>query len=445
MTNHSPPASLTTPHFKSLLDQCVHCGLCLPACPTYAIDQTEMDGPRGRILLMNAAADGRIDLQGSFQQHIEQCLGCRACETACPSGVQYGELFEIARTTIADEQPNRGIKADIARATRWFTLRQLLAKPQRLHPIARLLRIYQAIGLSALLRRVRLLPHRLRTMEALLPPLSAASIGHPTTAPAPAIGQKRGTVALLLGCVQDAFLGDVNAATVRVLQRNGYEVHFPKHQSCCGAAPLHIGQAEIARDMARQNIEAFATALGGENGEGAAEDGYIAIINNAGGCGATLKEYGHLLADDPTYAARAKKFAAKVQDIGEFLAANLHVPPTGKIEETVTYVESCHLRHAQGIIQQPRQLLAAIPGLTLIELKTPEICCGSAGVYNILQPEMADEILDAKMDDVAATAASIIVTTNAGCQMQMIRGVREQKINAQVLHLVQLLDQAYTI
>ena len=418
-----------------MLDQCVHCGLCLPACPTYAVYHTEMDGPRGRIMLMGAAADGRIELEGSFQEHIEQCLGCRACETACPSGVQYGSLFEVARTAIEEDRTARGKKGIFAQVGRWFALRQMLAKPSRLHGLARILKLYQTLGLSTLIRSTGLLPARLRTMEALLPPLSTGSGAETYAQPALAIGEKRGAVALLRGCMQDAFLGDVNSATVRVLQQNGYEVHFPKNQSCCGAAPLHMGEAEIARDMARQNIDAFAVATEGEE--------YAAIINNAGGCGATLKEYAHLLADDPAYAARARSFVDKMQDISEFLAENLHVTPTGVIEETVTYVESCHLRHGQGIVKQPRQLLEAIPSLTLVELKSPEMCCGSAGVYNIMQPETADEILEAKMDDVAATFASVVVTTNAGCQMQMIRGVREQKLDAEVVHLVQLLDRAY--
>jgi glycolate oxidase iron-sulfur subunit len=238
-------------------------------------------------------------------------------------------------------------------------------------------------------------------------------------------------VAFLYGCVQDAFLTGVNAATVRVLQRNGYEVHFPPAQTCCGAAPLHVGEGDLARDLARQNLDAF----------GAHE--YVAIINNAGGCGATLKEYAHLLQDDPVYAERARQFVARLKDINEFLADHLHTPPTGRLNRRVTYVDSCHLRHGQKVVRQPRHLLKAIPGVTLVELKQPDMCCGSAGVYNITQPETAGQVLDAKMADVASTQADVIVTTNTGCHMQMIYGVQKAGLKAEVLHLVELLDRSY--
>ena len=417
--------SLQSPEFSTLLDQCVHCGLCLPACPTYSIVHTEMDSPRGRIQLMRAAADGRIDTSGAFQEHIELCLGCRACETACPSGVQYGLLFETARAAIAENQP----QSRTEQVMRWLALRQLLPHRNRLRVMAALLRLYQALGLSALVRKLNFLPAGLQNMEAILPPLTSSTIDY--TQPAPAQGEKRGEVAFLIGCIQDAFLGEVNAATVRVLQRNGYEVHFPRSQTCCGAAALHIGEGDLTRDLARQNVDAYS------------DRDYVAIINNAGGCGATLKEYAHLLADDPAYAERARAFVAKLQDISEFLATHLHNPPTGTVAKRVTYVDSCHLRHGQKVIKQPRQLIKAIPGISLIELQRPEMCCGSAGVYNIMQPAMANQVLDAKMEDIEGTQAEIVVTSNTGCHMQIIYGVRKAGIQAEVVHLVQLLDRAY--
>jgi glycolate oxidase iron-sulfur subunit len=266
-------------------------------------------------------------------------------------------------------------------------------------------------------------------MEGLLPPLSLRYPDY--TRPAPAMGEKRGEVAFFYGCVQDAFLTNVNTATIRVLQRNGYEVHFPQGQVCCGAAPLHLGESDLARSWARRNI----VACSGRE--------YVAILSNAGGCGAALKQYGHLLADDAAYAVKAQQFVARLQDISEFLADHLHQTPAGRLNVRAVYADSCHLRHGQKIARQPRQLLQSISGVTLIELQQPDICCGSAGVYNILQAETAGQVLDAKMADIAATGADVIVTTNTGCHMQLLYGVRKAGLNAQVVHLVELLDRAY--
>lgn len=419
----SPP--LQSAEFKTLLNQCVHCGLCLPACPTYAIFNTEMDSPRGRIQLMHAAADGRIELGGAFQEHIDLCLGCRACETACPSGVQYGRLLEETRHAIATAEPQSRSEQLI----RWLALHQLLPHQGRLRLMARALWLVQKFRVDALAKGLGLVPKPLQPMADLLPPLKLNQLA--TNRPAPAIGAKRGDVALLYGCVQDAFLSSVNAATVRVLQRNGYEVHFPHGQNCCGAAGLHMGETEQAKALARQNIDACR------------DRDYVAIISNAGGCGATLKEYHHLLADDPAYRQQAHDFVAKLQDISEFLADHLHSPPTKPINQRVTYVESCHLRHGQKVVKQPRQLLHAIPGLTFVELQRPDACCGSAGVYNITQAETANQVLDAKLADVKGTGATVVVTSNTGCHMQLIYGVRKAGIKAEVLHLVELLDRAY--
>ncbi|MEM7127990.1 MAG: heterodisulfide reductase-related iron-sulfur binding cluster [Chloroflexota bacterium] len=422
---------LSSPATKSLLNQCIHCGLCLPACPTYAIYHTEMENPRGRILLMRAAAEGRIETDGAFKEHIDLCLGCRACETACPSGVQYGSLLEIARGDMESARVEKGERSTLESLSRWLGLRVLLLKPARLRSLARLLRLYQQLGLSKLTRQLGFLPQSLKDMEELLPPITRNGSNYQR--PAPAKTEERGTVAFLHGCVQEAFLSNVNQATVEVLQRNGYRVIFPKPQSCCGAAPLHIGESELAREMARRNIDALGNKI----------ESVDAIISNAGGCGATLKDYAHLLADDPTYAEQAERFAQKVQDISEFLAERLHVPPTRALTKRVTYVDSCHLRHGQKVVQQPRQLLGAIPGVELIELERPDMCCGSAGVYNILQPSTAEQVLEAKMSDVGAKLPDLIVTTNIGCQVQMIYGTRKSGIEAPVMHLVELLALAY--
>jgi glycolate oxidase iron-sulfur subunit len=291
------------------------------------------------------------------------------------------------------------------------------------------MKLYQVTGVQRVVRKLNVLPKPLRDMEALLPPLPGDYPDY--SKPAPAIGEKRGEVAFLYGCVQDAFLSNVNAASVRVLQRNGYEVHFPLAQTCCGAAQLHSGEHNFTQELARRNID----ACRGRD--------YVAIISNAGGCGATLKEYDHLLADDPLYGPWAKEFVAKLKDISEFLVDHLHNPPTGQVNARITYVESCHLRHAQKVVRQPRQLLNMIPGIEFVELKQPDMCCGSAGIYNIVQPTTANQILDSKLADVAQTRATTVVTTNTGCHMQMIYGVRKANLQAEVVHLVELLDRSY--
>ncbi len=430
MDQQSGRGLLNTPEYNEMLQQCIHCGLCLQACPTYQVLGAETDSPRGRIALIRAASTGLIELEGSFQKHIGLCLACRSCETACPSGVKYGSLVEMARITI-EKNRRPGL---LERLIRWAALRQIMPHITRLIIIARLGYFYQSIGMSRLIRSTNLLPERLKLMEGMLPPLPSHYPDH--RRPAPAMGAKRGTVAFFHGCVQEAFLAEVNAATIRVLQRNGFEVHVPPQQTCCGAAQLHLGDEELARQLARQNIDAF-FAPGGQ------DIPFDAIVNNAGGCGATLKEYSHLLRDDPQYSGKAKQFVDRVQDISEFLCEHLHVPPTGIVQAKVTYSDSCHLRHAQKIVRQPRDLLKSIPGIELVELNRPDLCCGSAGVYNVIQTETANAILDHKMADIEATGADLVVAANTGCYFQLFYGLQRAGSQARVVHLVELLDQSY--
>ncbi len=420
---------LTGAEFKTLVNKCIHCGLCLQACPTYVIFNTEMDSPRGRIALMRAAAEGRIapkEFDGVFALHLGRCLDCRACESACPSGVQYGRIVETVRVVMESQRtPGMG-----ERLVRWLCFQQLLPHLGRLKLLALLMWLYEITGLQRLFRAMVVMPRTLKTLEAILPPIEPHYGDY--RAPAPAIGEKRGEVAFFIGCLQEALLAPVNRATIHVLQQNGYQVHFPPGQTCCGAAQLHMGEEDLARNLARKNIDAFLS------------HSYVAVINNAGGCGATLKEeYLRLFPDDSEYSARAKELAGKVKDISEFLAEHLYVLPQGKLSIKATYADSCHLRHGQKVIAQPRDLLKHIPGLELVELKQPDRCCGSAGVYNIVQAQIANAVLDMKMADIASTDADVIVTSNTGCQMQLIAGVRRAGLRARVLHVAQLLDMSY--
>lgn len=427
MTDSSSPIDLLhSSAFQVKLDTCLHCGLCLPACPTYALSGREAQAPRGRISLMRGAAEGRIDLQDpTLAEHLSSCLTCRACEIACPSGVQYGELIETTRAAL---EVGRA-RGRVERLVRWAGLRQLMPHLGRLRLLALGAWLYQRTGLQRLVRRSGLLRGGLRAAEAIAPPITPRK---PLGRFYPARGAQRGRVAMLQGCIQEAFLGQVNDATVRVLQRNGYEVVVPPGQTCCGAAHAHVGEEEQARALARANIDALLAVEAD------------AIISNAGGCGATLKDYPHLLRDDPAYQARVAIFAAKVRDISEFLAEHAVEPPRAALPARATYVDSCHLRNVQKVVRQPRDLLRSIPGLTLAELKQPERCCGSAGVYNIVHPEHAAPILDAKIADIAATGADLVVVANTGCHMQILAGVQAAGLPARVLHLVEVLDEAYS-
>lgn len=428
MTN--PLDILRSDDFNNKLKQCIHCGLCLQACPTYAVFGTEMDSPRGRIALMRAATAGRLeleDLRGGFAQHIQLCLVCRACETACPSGVQYGSLVEMARSVVENNRtPGIG-----ERFLRWAGTGLLMPNLLLLKFTALLLWCYQLTGLQRAVRALHLLSKTLRAMENIIPPVRMKFT--PLEAHLPARDGRQGRVLFFTGCIQEALLSPVNHATLRVLQRNGYEVLAPRRQTCCGAAHLHLGDIEGAKKLARRNIEVFLSS----------GDGFEAVICNAGGCGAALKEYPRLLVDDPHYTGQAEEFSARVRDISEFLADHRIQAPQGRIEARAVYSDSCHLRHVQKVVKQPRELLREIPGLQLVELSSPDRCCGSAGVYNIAEVDTAAQILDAKLADIAATGADLIVTSNTGCQLQLLAGARRAGLNAKVMHVVEVLDMAY--
>jgi glycolate oxidase iron-sulfur subunit len=428
--------SLAHSHLKdldySVVQQCIHCGLCLPTCPTYDATKVERHSPRGRIALMRSIADGRLEATKAFGEEMYFCLGCLACMTACPAGVNYAELFEHARAEAEDS----GVLQSPRRAVlRNFTLRWLFMDLRRLQLAGRAMRLYQELGLQALVRRsgiLKLLPKRLRELEAMTPPIQpdfSAELIAPVT---PAVGQKKYRVALLIGCAQDLIFSDVNRDTVEVLARNGCEVVTPPDQHCCGSLHAHNGEWELARQLARKNIDQFPP------------DQFDAIITNAGGCGSHLKHYAKLLADDPLYAGRAASWDKKVKDIHEWLMhIGLQRPANHAPPQTVTYHESCHLAHGQKITAQPREVLRAIPNLKLVELPESNWCCGSAGIYNLIQPEMADQLLARKLTHIQSTGAETVATANPGCLLQIINGARRQALPLRVAHPVTLLAEAY--
>ena len=403
------------------LDQCVHCGLCLTQCPTYRVTRLETESPRGRIHLVRAAAEGRIAPTERFAEHIYLCLMCRACETACPSGVKYGRIAEAAREVLGAPGSR------LSRALVGLAFTRLFPHLGRLRFLFSMLRAYQRSGLRVL---ARLLPKRLREMEALLPPVPDRFFT-PQAEVLPAIGPRRARVAFLSGCVMPLLFGEINEATVRVLRRNGCDVLIPSDQGCCAALNVHNGETVAAKAMARRNIDTFLGA------------GVDAVIVNAAGCGATMKEYGHLFKGEP-YAEKAAAFSALVKDAAEFLADLGLVGQLGRLEMTVTYQDPCHLVHGQKVRAQPRRLLAAIPGLTLVEMDAADRCCGSAGIYNITHPEMSQTLLEEKMAAIARTKAPAVVAPNPGCMLQLRSGAQRGG-GVTVYHLMDLLDRAYQL
>lgn len=450
--------------------RCVHCGLCLNACPTYRLWNLEADSPRGRIRQMvsveqTALADPAqraVPISASFVDHIDKCLDCRACETACPSGVQYGKLVEYARARIERDYP----RPFFSRVTRNFVFRHLLPYPNRIAAAAILLRLYQRSGLQKLARGTGVLKLLgLAGREALLPPIDSKFFFAQLGTTHAAIGPRRARVAFFAGCVAQVTFTPLNEATIRVLTANGCDVVVPNAQRCCGALAAHAGAREAARDVARKNLLAFHLA------------DFDAIVTNAAGCGSTLKEYHHLFShDEPEYAA-AEAFCAKVRDVTEFLAdlglaaplhpvaldsvqanpraensANAHssapngagsnAAPSASAKIRITYQDSCHLLHGQKVREAPRQLLRAIPNLDFVELPYSEICCGSAGSYNITQTQTALDLLAGKMQHAKSTNAQVIVTANPGCLLQLRAGAALHRTNQQVVHVMELLDIA---
>ena len=410
------------------VNQCVHCGLCLASCPTFSELGTEMDSPRGRIFLIKSLAEGRIGLSDSTVEHLSLCLDCRACETVCPAGVPYGRLIEAAKAEIERQRPGGVLR----RGFRWVNFGLLLGRPRVLRAAALGLRAYQASGLQALVRRsglARLLPGTLPAWEALLPSLPADR--SPLPALTPAIGARRARVAMLTGCVQSVVFGAHNRATARVLARNGCDVLAPESQGCCGALNAHGGDHARAIEMAKRTIETFEAA------------GAAAVIVNTSGCGAHMKAYGALLANEPDWRERGERFARTVQDLAEFLAREPLRGPLQPVPLTVTYHDPCHVVHGQKIRRQPRELLAQIPGLRVVDLPESDWCCGSAGIYNLTQPEMADRLLRRKVRNIVATTAEAVVTANPGCILQIQSGLRAQGRELPVLHLVEIIDRGY--
>lgn len=411
-----------------LLSTCVHCGLCLNHCPTYKVLGMEMDSPRGRIYQVLHVNDGKMAMGEAFVNHIDRCLGCLACETACPSGVKYGRIVERARAQIETHYQ----RPWLARVLRNLFFKKIIVNFRLLGFMARLMRFYQRSGLQALLRKTGLLTlFRVADLDRVAPEIDKEFFFSEIGKVFPAVGDRRGKVAFLAGCINNVAFSHLNRATINVLTRNGIEVHVPADQGCCGALHAHAGFRDDSRKLARNNIKIF---LGGD---------YDAIVTNAAGCGSHLKEYDDLLEHDPEYSSRAKEFKAKAKDVTEYLAGIGLRPPKKKIVQKVAYQDPCHLANAQRIRAQPRELLAAI-GCQLVELPHSDQCCGSAGVYNVAQNELSMKILEAKMDDVTSVSSDMIATANVGCMIQLRAGIEQRGLKLPVKHVVELLDEAYS-
>ncbi len=419
----------------SVLQQCIHCGLCLPTCPTYLETGKERNSPRGRISLMRAIADDDMETSRGFADEMSYCLGCLACTTACPAGVDYGTLFEAARA----EAERSGAAATPGRSfIRFVTLRFLLFRPWALHLLGRILRLCEASGLRALIRRsgiFALLPKRIGELERQMLPIRRHYSEEIISGVERPRGETRYRVAVLTGCIQDIAFSDVNRATVDVLLENGCEVATPRAQSCCGSLHVHNGDLETARELARRQLDSVDPTL------------FDAVISNSAGCGSHLKRYGHFLAGDRVYARRAAEWSAKVRDISEWLVEiGFRVPRSAAAPTIVTYHEACHLCHGQRITAQPREILRSIPGLELRECVEATMCCGSAGVYSLTQPGTAAWLRDRKVGHIRSTGAHIVSTANPGCQIQIQQGLSiDGKPLLRVVHPIVLLAEAYSL
>ena len=405
---------------------CVHCGMCLEACPTYQELGEEHQSPRGRVYLIKAVAEGKIEVNEAFADPVFTCLDCRACETACPSDVQVGSLIEEARGQVRQAMPLTGWKGLVNKTF----LRGIFPYPSRLKALGSLMRFYQKSGLQKAARKTGLLnvlPDHLKDMERILPQVGKPVLGtYPEIVPAE--GETKQRVAMLTGCVMDVMFSDINEATIRVLIHNGFEVGLPKEQRCCGALHVHAGDREMGKRLAKQNIEAFKD--------------YDKVLVNAAGCGCALKEYPELFRNDPEMREKAEAFSAKVEDVSKFLYDNDFKRPTAEVKTRITYHDACHLAHGQGVRFEPRQLLKEIPGVEVVELPDADRCCGSAGIYNLTNPDMAGALLDRKIDDVPDNV-EMISMGNPGCMLQIAMGVVKHGRHERVVHTVQLLDWAY--
>ena len=411
------------------LMRCIHCGLCLQQCPTYRLLGMEADSPRGRLHLIRDVAEKERNLSDDVIKHLDLCVSCQACESVCPSGVRYGHLLSLARAQIAVQRKPSAAEKTV----RWFMFGQLISHPLRMRAFGWALKLYEKLGIQTVVRRLgilRFFPTLMRSMEGVLPPLGKFYTP-PSSHEAPAVGQEKYRVGFLSGCIMPLAFGETQTATVRVLSRNGCRVMVPDGQVCCGALHAHFGEREKAKDLARRNIDVFEKAK------------VDYIVSDAAGCSAMLKEYGELLADDPAYAERAEHFARKARDVTEFLAALPIVPPTHAINARVTLQEPCHLAHAQKIRKAPRDLLKAIPGLQFVEMRDSDRCCGSGGIYNLVHPEIADQMLDEKLGNIKATQAEIVVSANPGCMMQVGQGLQRTNSTTRLVHITKLLDEAY--
>ncbi len=415
---------------EAVFNQCVRCGLCLPTCPTYVETLVETSSPRGRIALIKAVAEDRLDLTDpGFMHQMSECLDCRACEAVCPSGVAYGQLLEPARTQIV--RATAASRPWWARAVRAVAIDELFSDMGLMRFVASLIRIYQRSGLQKFSRESGLLRALgLADTEALTPTISAKFFT-PRDQRWPAIGPKKATVFLHAGCVMHVAFAHVNEATVRVLQRAGCDVIAPAAQGCCGAITIHAGDLELGRALAEDNIIAFE-----------ASDADVYVVN-AAGCGSSLKEYGQLLAEDPEWAERAARFSSHVRDIAEFLDEIGISPELGPLPAIATYQDPCHLAHAQRITAAPRRLLAQIPELVVREMAESSLCCGSAGIYNVTQPEMATRLQQRKIERIMEVAPQIVVTANPGCALQIANGLRSAGWDIAVRHVVEMLDASY--
>lgn len=423
--------SLSNYHWDDAPDEnkwadCVHCGMCLEACPTYQETGLEQQSPRGRVLLIKAVAEGKIEVNEEFMDPVFTCLDCRACETACPTDVQVGGLIEEARGQIRQAMPLKSWQGALNK----FFLRGVFPYPNRLYALGNVLKFVQKSGLQTFARKtglLKVLPQHLRDMEKITPLVQQPVLKkYPEIIPAQ--GETKQRVAMLTGCVMDVMFSDINESTIRVLTRNGYEVMLPREQRCCGALHVHAGDRETGKRLAKQNIDAFMEA--------------DKVIINSAGCGCALKEYPELFRDNPEYKEKAERFAEKVEDVSKFLYDNHYQKPTGELNTRITYHDACHLAHGQGVRFEPRQILRDIPGIELVDLPDADRCCGSAGIYNITNPKMSGALLDRKMADVPEHV-EMISMGNPGCMLQMAMGVLRHGRSEKIVHTVQLLDWAY--